>query len=289
VDTIVRIAGAVFKAAIRRGEYTSNPVDKIERSFVAVRELTGESNDNSDGVAINPDQVLDPNEVRQLLAAAEDGYYRTLFTAAYITGARSGELLALRWGDIEFDDGRGRGRVYIRRTLSRARANREEAVRPRFYPPKTKAGTRTISIPPALVSLLKIWKLACPLSEHDLVFPHVDGQPNCRDRVLKRGFRPALRRAGLRRVVFHSLRHSCASAMIAAGAPVTEVQHRLGHASPAITLQVYSHWFRDGDTGAADRLADAVLGESVHKVCTEPRPAKVVEIALAPEALRSVG
>jgi len=58
-----------------------------------------------------------------------------------------------------------------------------------------------------------------------------------------------------------SLRHSCASAMIAAGAPVTEVQHHLGHANPSITLAVYSHWFRNVDRGGAvDRLAAAVLG-----------------------------
>jgi len=65
----------------------------------------------------------------------------------------------------------------------------------------------------------------------------------------------------LRRVTFHSLRHSCASAMIAAGAPATEVQRYRGHANPSITLAVYSHWFGNLDSGGAvDRLAAAVLG-----------------------------
>ena len=91
------------------------------------------------------------------------------------------------------------------------------------------------------------------------MFPHADGQPNCRDRVLTVGLYPALRRAGLRRVNFHSLRHSCASAMIAAGAPITEIQHRLGHASPAITLKVYSHFLKDAETDTADRLAEVLL------------------------------
>ena len=66
-----------------------------------------------------------------------------------------------------------------------------------------------------------------------------------RERLLRKAFYPTLARARLRRVTFHSLRHSCASAMIMAGAPATEVQHQLGHSNPSITLDVYSHWFKD--------------------------------------------
>ncbi len=62
-----------------------------------------------------------------------------------------------------------------------------------------------------------------------------------------------------RRVTFHTLRHSCASAMIASGAPITEVRHRLGHANPAITLLVYSHFLKHAESDVADRLADALL------------------------------
>jgi integrase len=280
VRVIVRILGAIFHAAIRRGECSINPADRIERSFDAARELTKDGHGRTDDT-VNEESVLSTDEIRRLLDASDEGYYKTFFSTAFITGMRSGELLALGWDDVAFDDATGRGEIFVRKTLSWARANRDEPVRPRFYPPKTKAGVRTISIPPVLVAALKIWKSACPPSEQDLVFPHVDGQPNHRDRILMVGFYPALRRAGLRRVVFHSLRHSCASAMIAAGAPVTEVQHRLGHASPAITLQVYSHWFRDSDSGTADLLADAICRpiSSVHKVCTEARPAQVASIA----------
>ena len=72
-------------------------------------------------------------------------------------------------------------------------------------------------------------------------------------------FYPALSRAKLRRVTFHTLGHSCASAMIASGAPITEVQHLLGHANPAITLLVYSHFLKLAESDVADRLADALL------------------------------
>lgn len=256
VNTIIRIIGAVFKSAIRRGECALNPVERIERAFTAAHELETGAEPPGGGDEVNASAVLSTAEIRKLLDVAPAGYYRTLFTIAFTTGMRSGELLALRWSDVEFGDG-GRGKVYVRRSLSWSRLDRSEAVRARFYPPKTKAGLRTITIAPELVAALKLWKLQCPPGE--LVFPHADGQPNCRDRVLTVGLYPALRRAGLRRVNFHSLRHSCASAMIAAGAPITEIQHRLGHASPAITLKVYSHFLKDAETDTADRLAEVLL------------------------------
>lgn len=262
INTIIRIAGAVFRAAVRRGEASRNPVDRLERAFMATHELAPGDDGASDGDSVNPDSVLSPSQVRLMLDAATPNYYRTLFTMAFVTGMRSGELLALQWGDIEFDADGGRGKIYVRRTLSRARVDRSEPVRPRFYPPKTRAGLRSFTIAPEIVSMLKAWKIQCPPSDLDLVFPGDDGQPACRDRILECGLRPALRRAELRQVTFHSLRHSCASAMIAAGAPITEVQHRLGHASPAITLRVYSHFFKDAETGAADRLAEQALGVS---------------------------
>jgi integrase len=94
-----------------------------------------------------------------------------------------------------------------------------------------------------------------------LVFPTPDGQPLRRDHLLRARFHPALARARLRRVKFHSLRHSCASAMIANGASITEVQHQLGHSNPSITLGIYSHWFKNAaGSGAVGRLAKMALG-----------------------------
>jgi Phage integrase family len=66
----------------------------------------------------------------------------------------------------------------------------------------------------------------------------------------------------------HSLRHSFASILIAAGTPITEVAGLLGHSSPAVTLRIYSHWLRDLKTGSTDRLASALLGSGGHLVDT---------------------
>jgi integrase len=225
-------------------------------------ELTGEPDEHErhEGLqAVRPDDVLDLSEIRRLIACARPGLYRTLFATAAATGARSGELFALQWSNVDFGDGKGPGRVFIRRSLSRAKGDEEKA-RVRFYPPKTKAGIRTVPIPHEIVTMLKSWKLACPPNKDDLVFAARDGQPIRRSTVFRLGFIPALRAAKLRTVKLHSLRHSFASAMIQAGAPVTEVSHLIGHANSGITLAVYSHWFKDADSGSADRVAAALFG-----------------------------
>jgi integrase len=257
INRILRIMSSVFRLSIKHGQLTKNPVDSVDRVSAAAKEMTATETAGGIGDTIDPDSVLSPREIQVLLRAAFPGYERTLFETAYLTGAREGELLALRWTDLELPK-EGAGQMAIRRSLSWARVQGEE-IRPRYFPPKTKAGRRTISIPGLLVAELKRWKLECPISEDDLVFPMTDGKPMPRAKMLQTRFYPALARARLRRVTFHTLRHSCASAMIAGGAPITEVQHRLGHANPAITLLVYSHFFSHTESDVADRLADALL------------------------------
>ncbi len=257
INQILRIAGSVFRLAIKHGRCATNPLDRVDRAHKPAREITAE--DDHDDHAAGPDNILDPTEIRRLLEAANPGFDRTLFLTAFVTGAREGELLALRWTDLELTK-EGPGKMAIRRSLSWARLKGEE-IRPRYFPPKTKAGRRVIHIPDELVAALKRWKLQCPKSDEELVFPMPDGQPICRDRLLRTRFYPALARARLRRVTFHSLRHSCASAMIAAGAAITEVQNQLGHSNPSITLGIYSHWFKNAKgCGAVERLAKMALG-----------------------------
>lgn len=259
INFIIRIVGAIFRAAIRRGDAVANPVDRVERAFMAARELRpgqdeGANNDDS----VTPDSVLSPDEIRAMLSATTPGLYRALFTTAALTGARSGELFALRWGDIEMPKN-GPVHRYIRRTVSWARVKGED-IRPRYYPPETRAGIRKIPIPAELAAALRAWKLQCPATADELVFPAADGRPIRRSNALRYGLWPALRRAGLRRVNMHSLRHSFASALIMGGAAVTEVQSLLGHASPESTLRIYSHWFKTVDSGAVGRLSRAILG-----------------------------
>jgi len=116
-----------------------------------------------------------------------------------------------------------------------------------------------VPLAPEVVHALKVWKLQCPPSPDDLVFPGPDGRPMHRGTVLRGGLYPALRRAGLRKVDMHSLRHSFASGLLAQGTPVTEVQRYLGHADAVITLRVYAHRLREVRTDAVARFTSGVL------------------------------
>jgi integrase len=206
---------------------------------------------------LSPDEVLDMSDVRRLIAETEPGLYRTLVATAAATGARSGELYSLRWGDVDFVG----SRIFIRQSLSWAKGN-EDKIRYRILDPKTASGKRTIPIPHEIIMMLKAWRLACPKGDLDLVFPSTTGLPLRRSTVFRQ-FIAALRGAKLRAVRFHSLRHSYASALIQHGAPITEVQHLLGHKDPSITLKVYSHWFKGAESGAAGRVADALFGHQM--------------------------
>ena len=104
---------------------------------------------------------------------------------------------------------------------------------------------RKIDIPDSLLSELKKRKLACPISEHDLVFPNRNGQPTPHNNVIRRHFVPALKKAELPRVSFHSLRHTNASIRIQSGQNIKYIQSQLGHSSINITMDTYGHLFND--------------------------------------------
>jgi integrase len=255
VRDILMIATAIFKMAMRRGYVTTNPAALAQRPRNPVAEVR-DAGEVETG-ALRADEVLSADEIRRLLAHAEPGLWHTMFATAAATGMRSEELGALQWPDVELDN----SRLFVRRSLSwTADAGQVGIVKPRFFQPKTKSGYRTIPLPAELITMLKTWRLACPPSPHDLVFCRADGEPLRRSYVLAAGLFPACRRAGLRRSNIKTFRHSFASGLLAMGAPITQVQHLLGHSNPGVTLRVYSHWLPSEDNGAAMRFAAGFLG-----------------------------
>jgi hypothetical protein len=83
------VVGAVFRLAIKRGQYSKNPVDSVERAVQPARELSTDGSPAGTGTdAIDPDSVLSPKEIQTLLQEAKPGFERTLFETAYLTGAR---------------------------------------------------------------------------------------------------------------------------------------------------------------------------------------------------------
>jgi integrase len=191
--------------------------------------------------------ILTADEARRLIAAAGSQRDRVLFRMAVETGMRQGELLALRWDDIDWASARAFVRNSYRKGVESA--------------PKTAASLRSIGLTATLVRELREWKLACPQPPGclGLVFPTSTGTFERHYNLLRRGFFPALRRAGLRKIRFHDLRHTCASLLLASGVNVKQVQSQLGHASVQITLDIYSHLLPESGSPGA-RAFEALLG-----------------------------
>jgi len=200
--------------------------------------------------------ILKPAEVRQLLSAA-DVNRRPLLLMAVSTGMRQGELLGLQWGDIDW----GAKEVHIRRQYTYGR----------FSELKTNSSRRRIGLSDELILELKKWKLHCPKGEQDLVFPNGAGNPENHGNVLRRGFYPALRRAGLRRIRFHDLRHTFASFLIAKNVHPKRIQALMGHSSIKVTMDTYGHLMRESDNEAAEKIADLIFSSKTVAKAKENR------------------
>lgn len=121
---------------------------------------------------------------------------------------------------------------------------------------KSKAGRRLVALAPSLVTQLRRHKLAAPPNANDLVFASHAGTPIDPDN-LYRAWARALRRAGLRHLPMHSLRHTAVSLLIEAGANPKQLQKMVGHSSISMTLDVYGHLMPDSLDGLATAL-DAI-------------------------------
>jgi len=207
--------------------------------------------------------TLDGGQMVDVLTRLAGHPLHALAVMALATGARRGELLALRWGDVDLDG----ARVRIERSLEQTKGGLA------FKSPKTAAGRRTVSVPPAAIDALRAHRKAQlelrvalglgRLPDDALVFASLDGSPRP-PHTVSDAWRRAVSARGLPKVPFHALRHAHASALIAAGLDVVTVSRRLGHASPAITLTVYSHLFSDSDSRAADAIG-AALGTAAER------------------------
>jgi integrase len=200
------------------------------------------------------EDIPSPEEIKVIIAAMPDRW-RPLFLTAIFTGLRASELRGLPWANVDLKG----GELHVRQ-----RADRYGVI----GPPKSKAGHRVVPLAPMLVNTLREWKLRCPRSELDLVFPTGSGGVR-RHADLHYVFSGIVRAAGLldadgkpKYSGLHALRHFYASWCInlkdrgGQGLPPKVVQERLGHSSIVMTLDVYGHLFPAGDD-AEVRLAEA--------------------------------
>jgi integrase len=220
----------MFKHAVQWGYLDSNPAQYAERPRGEDQEM----------------QILTPPEVRRLLDAADEPV-RTLLLCAVLTGMRRGELLGLRWEDVDLEG----HRIFIRRALWRGK----------FVTPKSRRSRRTIDVAPTLRSALA--RLSSRF-QGGLVFCSSDGKPIDPDNFAHRDWVRVLHCAQLRRIRFHDLRHTYASLLIAQGAHPKYIQAQLGHASIQTTLDRYGHLMPDAHAGEARKLDRLVFGQNGH-------------------------
>jgi integrase len=233
--------------AVEWGYLASNPAAGVRRPRAEHREM----------------QILDLEQIRALLNGFDENgepfmprEWRALFLCAVTTGVRLGELLALRWGDIDWQN----NRLWVRRSITRRGA---------FQEPKTRSSIRAIAMTATLSSTLRQHRMESSFSRDDeLVFCTGKGTPLDGVNLVRRVFKPALRRAKLPEIRFHDLRHSFASLLIAQGEHPKLISDQLGHASVKITMDRYGHLMDQSYGDASDRLDAALFGVTPPKAAT---------------------
>jgi integrase len=227
-----------FKDAVRWSLLVRSPADHADPPRAAHR----------------PAQAWSAGHAKAFLSSLDSDRHAAAWRLLLSTGMRRGELLALRWSDVDLDA----GRLSITRALVQVGDREIE-----WSTPKTRAGHRTIAIDPASVGALRgqhkqqaadRLALGVGYSSLDLVFAEPDGSP-IRPKNLSARWSAAVRRAGVPRLSLHGARHTWATLALEAGISPKVVQERLGHANVATTLGIYSHVSMDVHADAAAQVA----------------------------------
>jgi integrase len=227
---------AIFRRAVARGEVAVNPTSSLELPAM-------------EGAR---DRIASPAEAAELLAALPERD-RALWATAMYAGLRRGELLALRWEDVDL----AAGVIHVERSWDA----KDGAVGP-----KSRAGRRTVPIPAVLRDHLVEHKLRS--GRHvGLVFGTSYAQPFTPSNVRKRA-NAAWLQAGLAPIGLHECRHTFASLMIAAGVNAKSLSAYMGHSSVTITLDRYGHLMPGNESEAASLLDGYLARATAHAALT---------------------
>ena len=235
IQNLLTLLHKLFEDARELGYVVANPLTKSR----ALRRPRTVHADDHDGEV----DVLEPGEISALLDAV-DPYYRPFYQTAVSTGMRLGELLGLRWGDLDEPN----RQIRVRRSLWKRQ----------FVVPKSKKSKRAIDVGDQLIGALRAAErerygdTGAPLESP--LFTTPDGDLIDADHLRRRIWAPALRAAKLRAVTMHSLRHSFASLLIAQGENPKYISAQMGHSSITITMDRYGHLFPNTKRTAAAKL-----------------------------------
>ncbi len=239
------ILSAALREAVRRNLIVRNPLDRATRPKQKWREQ----------------KVLTRSQVQTFLRSLEGHRLYALFVLALSTAMRRGELIGLRWEDIDFEQGFIKVRVQRQYLPGRGVVER---------PTKEHRGVRPIEMTDTErgILLAQLHRLtheraqAGPLwQEHGLVFPSTRGTP-INPRNVDRFFAERLEGLGLPRVRLHDLRHTAGTHMLHdSGGNIHAVQQRLGHSDPSITLRMYGHALMGSQKAIAEQTIGSFLAQ----------------------------
>jgi len=202
-----------------------------------------------------PDLTIE--QARHLLEVIEGERLEAFYVLALTTGLRRGELLGLRWSDVDLNS----RQLHVRRALQRVGGKL------RFVEPKTSTSVRVVVVPKLAVRHLVQHKVrqdaerlkhGSAWRDHNLVFASSVGTP-IEPRNVNRRWDELRERAGLDWLRLHDLRHGCATFMMAAGIPARTIMEVLGHSEIGVTMNTYTHVLAQLREDAADAI-DRVLG-----------------------------
>ena len=228
-STVQKVHHILHKAlaqAVRWDLIARNPTDNVKAPTPTPKEM----------------HPLSAEEASMLLEATQGDRLKALYVLAVTTGMRRGELLGLKWSDIDLEY----GRLSIRRALTRTGNGGRSAL----AETKTRGSRRTVNLTQRAVGALRshlerqlaeIEAAGDLYGDEGLVFTTEAGTPINPSNLRQRSFAPLLKRAGLPHIRFHDLRHTCATLLLSKGVHPKFVQELLGHATIAITLDTYSH------------------------------------------------
>ena len=179
------------------------------------------------------------DEFKSFIAHVEDPFYRTLFMTLYYSGLRRGEILALTWADIDFEN---------------STINVDKSVlHKKVTTPKTNSSIRKLLMPKHVMSLLKIVKRdAAPVKVSYVVFGQY--HDSISNTTLARHYEKYIKSSGVKRIRIHDFRHSHASYLINKGYIISIVSRRLGHRNPSTTLDVYGHLYPSTESDAVESM-----------------------------------
>jgi len=239
------VSQEALTSAVRQGLIYRNPAQLVDAPPLARSEI----------------HPLLEEQARVLLANLLGERLYPLYVTALATGMRQGELLALRWRDVDLDG----GFLAVRRSVRYVA--RTGFI---FDEPKTKRGRRTIGLAPAACAALEAHRQAqatekvrvgVAWANPELVFPTSVGTPMQGSWLLQH-LRQRLARADLPAIRFHDLRHTAATILLSHNVNPKVVSEMLGHSSVAITLDIYSHVLPHMQHDAAATMAQALFGPS---------------------------